>query len=215
MVSFAATEIWNAMALIPETSTTLLRDLAQETPSARWGEFVRRYRPMMEAFLRERFPSVDADDVMQETLVALRNAMPSYRYVPGENGHFRNYLTGILRHRAIRAVEAEKCRDSVKELLRRDAPQATDAAADEENEWKRSLMEIALQQLLSDESVHALTREVFRRVAVNGEKPEAVGLSLGISRNAVDQMKSRMMAKLKRLVKALGDADGQVENGGK
>ena len=50
------------MATIPETSTTLLRDLAQETPHARWDEFVRRYRPMMEAFMQERFPSVEADD---------------------------------------------------------------------------------------------------------------------------------------------------------
>ena len=52
------------------------------------------------------------------------------------------------------------------------------------------------------------TREVFRRVAVNGEKPEDVALSFGISRNAVDQMKSRMMARLKKLVGALNEVNG-------
>ena len=66
------------MARIPTTSTTLLRDLAQDSQHARWGEFVARYRPMMEAYLRERFPRVDVDDAVQETLIALIKSMPVY-----------------------------------------------------------------------------------------------------------------------------------------
>ena len=58
------------MADIPTTSTTLLRDLAQDSQHARWGEFVARYRPMMEAFMREHFPSLDADNMWGQ---ALRN----------------------------------------------------------------------------------------------------------------------------------------------
>lgn len=50
---------------IPPTSTTLLRDIAQDSHNARWGEFVSRYRPMMEAFLRERFPSIEVDDILE------------------------------------------------------------------------------------------------------------------------------------------------------
>jgi len=52
------------MAIIPTTSTTLLHDIAQDSQHARWSEFVSRYRPMMEAFLRDRFPSVEADDII-------------------------------------------------------------------------------------------------------------------------------------------------------
>ena len=59
---------------------------------------------MMEAFMRERFPSLDADDVIQETLIAVCAALPSYRYAPDEKGHFHNYLTGILRNKALRAL---------------------------------------------------------------------------------------------------------------
>ena len=92
------------MAQIPTTSTTLLRDLAQDAQHARWGEFVARYRPMMEAFMRERFPSLEADDIIQETLVALCRVLPSYRYAPDEKGHFHNYLTGILRNKALRVL---------------------------------------------------------------------------------------------------------------
>ena len=87
---------------------TLLRDVASDSQHARWSEFVERYRPMMEAYLHERFPRVDADDMVQETLVALIKSMPAYRYVPEETGHFRNYLTGILRHRALHSIERAK-----------------------------------------------------------------------------------------------------------
>jgi len=49
---------------------------------------------------------------------------------------------------------------------------------------------------------------VFTRVAVNGEKPEDVAAAFGIERNAVDQIKSRLTARLKELVAALEKADG-------
>ena len=95
------------MADIPETSTTLLRDLAQDSRHARWGEFVSRYRPMMEAYMRTHFPAVDADDAIQETLIALIKVFPVYRYSPDETGAFHNYLTGILRRRASRHFSGE------------------------------------------------------------------------------------------------------------
>jgi RNA polymerase sigma factor (sigma-70 family) len=194
------------MAKTPTTSTTLLRDLARDSQHARWGEFVARYRPMMEAYLRERFPHVDVDDAVQETLIALIKSMPVYRYVPEETGRFHSYLTGILRHRALRQVRSDRKRAKIREVLCQNEPQ--NEIQDDEQSWRESLMEIALQQLLADESVHARTREVFRRVAVNGEKPEEVGSSLGITRNAVDQMKSCMTLRLKELVRALEKAAG-------
>ena len=105
------------MAEIPTTSTTLLRDLAQDSQHARWGEFVARYRPMMEAFMRERFPSLEADDVIQETLIELIRVFPIYHYSPKEKGHFHNYLTGILRHRALRMMGEEKRRANLVEMV--------------------------------------------------------------------------------------------------
>ena len=82
------------------------------------------------------------------------------------------------------------------------------SAAEEETAWRESLMEIALQQLRSDQSIHERTRLVFARIAINGEKPDDVAAAFGIERNAVDQMKARMMARLKEFVAALEKADG-------
>ncbi len=82
--------------------------MANDVQHERWGEFVTRYRPMMEAFMRERFPSLEADDIIQETLIALCKILPSYRYAPDEKGHFRNFLTGILRNKARTALRKEQ-----------------------------------------------------------------------------------------------------------
>ena len=249
------------MAKIPTTSTTLLRDVASDSQHARWTEFATRYRPMMEAYLRERFPSVDADDVIQETLVAVWAALPSYRYAPDEKGHFHNYLTGILRNKALRQLGAnrrqteiaEKVREGVpsdgrerspvsperseprKRLLEVCAPPSTSSTgragaplpghplrgqpsaggcprtppnvmADDEQSWRETLVEIALRQLLNDESIQSRTRQVFLRVAVNGEKPDDVAAAFEIERNAVDQIKNRMMPRLQKIVAALEKA---------
>ena len=201
------------MAEIPTTSTTLLRDLAQDSQHARWGEFVARYRPMMEAFMRERFPSLEADDVIQETLIELIRVFPIYHYSPKEKGHFQNYLTGILRHRALRMMGEEKRRANLVEMVGSRVPRDRGRAslpdsADDERAYRESLLEIALQQLLADSTIQERTRLVFTRVAVNGEKPEDVAAAFGIARNAVDQIKSRLMARLKELVAALEKADG-------
>ena len=39
--------------------------------------------------------------------MALCDALPTYRYAPDEKGHFRNYLTGILRNKALRQLRRE------------------------------------------------------------------------------------------------------------
>ena len=169
--------------------------------------------------MRERFPSLEADDVIQETLIELIKVFPIYHYSPKEKGHFHNYLTGILRHRALRMMGEEKRRAEIAEMVGsrdpRDRGRAgraslPDSVADERS-YRESLLEIALQQLLSDSTIYERTRLVFTRVVVNGEKPDEVAAAFGITRNAVDQMKSRMMARLKELVAALEKADGIVD----
>lgn len=199
------------MADIPETSTTLLRDLAQNSQHARWGEFVSRYRPMMEAYMRTHFPAVDADDAIQETLIALIRVFPVYRYSPNETGAFHNYLTGILRRRALRVIESESRRLN-KEQKYHEIEELTVSSEnkDDGSSWREAVLEIALQQLLADESINDRTKQVFVRVAVNGEKPETVVQSLGITRNSVDQMKARMKDRLRELANALMKVEDEI-----
>ena len=194
------------MAEIPTTSTTLLRDIAHDSQHARWGEFVARYRPMMGAFMRERFPSLDADDVVQEALVAIAKALPNYRYAPGEKGHFHNYLVGVVRNKALMALRAQ-CRDDKLKAAYAEEPSPSrhcDEAVGEA--WRKAVFEIALRQLMADPSIHDRTKQIFVRTAIRQESPEDVAGSLGVSRNVVDQQKRRALTKFKAIVSALKGA---------
>ena len=193
--------------MTPETSTTLLRDLARDSQHARWTEFVARYRPMMEAYMRERFPSVEADDVIQETLIALGRVLPNYRYAPDEKGRFRNYLTGILRNKAMRQLRGDSRRAEIAAAAELSRPQ--DAAPAEDQSWREAVFALALGQFLADDSVADRTKRIFERVALNGEPPEAVAASFKMKRHAVDQAKSRALTRLREIVKSLeGVANG-------
>ena len=87
--------------IAPNTSTTLLRDLAADTQHVRWTEFYVRYRPLMQEYMGNRFPNLNADEAVQDTLIALTKVLPDYRYVPGEKGPFHHYLIGILKRKAL------------------------------------------------------------------------------------------------------------------
>ena len=206
--------------MIPTTSTTLLRDLAQDAQHARWSEFVARYRPMMEAFMRERFPSLEADDIIQETLIALCRILPSYRYAPDEKGHFHNYLTGILRNKALRQLRKDRQQAEIAaELLDVGttgvspvghcstgttgvSPVDVQYLLDDQS-YRESLFELALRQFLADDSIADRTKRIFERTAINDESPESVAAAFKMTRHAVDQAKSRAMARLREIVKKL------------
>ena len=160
--------------------------------------------------MRERFPSVEADDVIQETLAALCKVLPDYRYAPDEKGHFHNYLTGILRNKALRMLRNE---ERQKEIAgRATCPQAaadravsTKPPLDVES-YREAIFEIALHQFLADESVADRTKRIFERTAINGESPEAVASSFKMARHAVDQAKSRALSRIREMVKQLENA---------
>ena len=189
----------------PETSTTLLRDLAASAENARWAEFVTRYRPMMEAYMRERFPSVEVDDAIAETLVALVDVFRSYRYDPEETGRFHNYLTGVLRHKALRLCKQAERERSLRERVAEEPKMSSDDPEDES--YRKSLFDIAIRQFFDDESIAPRTKEIFRRTAIKGESPETVAKSFMMERHTVDQIKSRSIAKLRTIVETLEKAD--------
>ena len=189
------------MANAPVTSITLLKSLASGTDNARWAEFFRIYEQPMRSFLSARFPSVDADDAIQETMVALMRRMPDYHYTPDSNGHFHNYLTGILKHKAEDALRREARESGKRDKLKERG--AADAPREDPDGWKLAAMNAALEQLLSDESVNARAREVFRHVALMHEPPAEVAAAFGISRTNVDQIKRRMVQRLAVLVSSM------------
>ena len=188
---------------VPDTSTTLLRDVA-DSQHARWAVFYSRYQPMMRSYLSTRFPTLDADDIIQETFAVLAKLLPDYKYDPEKKGAFHNYLTGVLRNKALCALDKRRRKLDVEERMKIEVSVGGESEAEQSyRDWREAVYEVALQQLLADESVQDRTKQVFIRVAIKGESPESVGDSLGLKRNAVNQIKKRMMDKLCDLVERL------------
>ena len=193
------------MATIPDTSISMLKAISNGAESVRWTEFFRKYELPMRGFLHDRFPSVEPEDAMQETMVALMKALPDYRYTPDAKGHFRNYLMGILAHKAADILDKRCKQDALKRSL---VEQGTADAKGryepgDDDLWKRSAMEAAVEQLLADDKIQPTTREVFRHVALMHEPPEKVAQAFGISRNNVDQIKNRMIKRLADMIKKM------------
>ena len=178
--------------MIPETSTTLLKDIANGE-NARWTEFVARYRPMMRSYMKSHFPAVDADDAVQESLIALSNVISNYRYAPDETGRFR--LKQCEKATKERTAKAE-----LKELA--EAGEAF-GTPDDSDSWKDAVLEIAMRQILDDDKIPDKSKQIFQRLTVDGVSPDEVAAEYGTSRNNVDKTKSRMLARLREIVRSL------------
>ena len=166
-----------AIRMIPSTSTTLLRQIGDGACHARLAEFVARYSPACRQYLRRHFPSLEADDILQETFAALAKALPDYRYDPYEKGHFRNYLAGILRNKALMALRKRKRNEEVladyADIEKSSLMGGTRACASAAD-WQNAVFEIAQRQPMSTPSIHDRAKQIFVRTAIKQVKPDAV-----------------------------------------
>jgi len=187
---------------IQTTSTTLLRVLGEDARSARWAEFVARYAPAMADYVRSGYPALEPEDIVQEALVAVAKALPNYHYDPDNKGHFRNWLFGVVRNKANDALRVRAHDAAVASRVAEKASidgQPTHTTDD----WRLDAFEAALAQLLCDPDISDRDRQVFRRVALNEEKPEAVAALFGITRNHVDQIKNRLKKRLREMAERM------------
>ena len=198
---------------VPATSVSLLKVLGEDPLSPRWTEFFDKYKSTMEGYLFKYFPMVDAAEVINETLLALVKKLPVYTYDPDVKGHFRNYLIGIVRYKAIEQLKKNRRDAELKEAL--EAKAQLDWEYEQQTysvdlrDWQREAYEAALAQFMADPNLSTRDKEIFRRVALNGESPESVATIYDITRNNVNQIKSRMVAKLRDLAMQFANVCGE------
>ena len=188
---------------VPVTSVSLLKVLGEDAQSPRWTEFAKMYASTIDGFLAKYYSKVDKEEVVNDTLIALTKELPLYEYDPDTKGHFRNYLIGIVRNMA-RAQLRRRNRD-----VERQAELEANAKFEWEYEkqsyrvdlsdWQHEAYEAALAQFMANPNLSSRDKEIFRRTALGEESPAAVAEIFGITRNNVDQIKARMLAKFKEL----------------
>ena len=189
------------MIAIPKTSVDLLNAIAASPDSSRWTEFYDRYQPVIASYLRSTFaaanPSLEVDDIIQDTMIAFMKKLPTYRYDPATHGHFRNFIVGIAKKKALEAFRLRKRETRKQTDFAKAAKALNDVQTDiSEDERLASIAKIAIHQVLVDESTSIRDREIFRRTT-GGESPESVAEAFGITRNNVDQIKARLMRKVR------------------
>ena len=187
---------------VPDTSSSLLKAVSADGRSARWSEFVERYRPMMVGFLKAKYGNVECDDILQETFAALSQVLPNYRYDPEETGSFHAYLAAVLHHKACDALRRRQKQDELKQRAMTD-PTFSMKSEDAATRLQTAVFKIALRQVLADESILERNRRIFVEVAINGRTPMEVANMFGVTRNNVDQVKARIVKLLQDRVSAV------------
>ena len=190
--------------MIPDTPKTLLRKIAEYAngdDAAEWARFVELYAPVIRQFMsmREDIGAADADDMVQEIFVRLVDVLRAGTYQP-EKGRFRAYLGTMVRRLLIDRHRRALARGAGREIpaddveLLTEAPDAAEYVDQRLNEARHAA---AVEHVLARTMLDARTVAAYRAYALDGEPPDAVAARLGITLNALRQIKyrvSRMIA---------------------
>ncbi len=182
------------------TSTTLLERVKARDEQA-WVRFVYLYTPLIyhwcrRAGLREQA----AEDVGQEVFRAVSGAIANFRH-DRQGDTLRGWLRTITRNKV-----RDHCRrdrphdqgvggsDAQTRLAELPDEASTDPEADADDD-RLVLLRRAVELVLAD--CEERTREVFRRVVLDGHAIEDVARDLGLTKNAVYVAKSRILKLLR------------------
>jgi len=183
------------------TTTALLDGLHEPANRAAWGEFDRRYRPILIAFLqRMQLNESDAADVAQETLTCFVQDYRLKKY-DRQQGRLRSWLIGIAR---CRAADLRRSKGRRRELRGESAIDQVsddfDAEAVWEAEQRRFIFEQAIAELRTTR-FNERTIEAFERVVLRQEPVEAVAAEMGLSAQEIYNAKNRVIERLREIVK--------------
>jgi RNA polymerase sigma factor (sigma-70 family) len=194
------------------TSLSLLQRLRTgRTNEAAWVEFTERYGRLMYRWCqRWGLPDADAQDVVQNTLLAMVRQIDSFEYDPKKS--FRAWLKTVAQRCWLRAVE-ERRRMTAALGVDVGVDQLDSAIAREdldhvfEAEARRDVLTIALTRV--QQRVEPTTWQVFELLALQGLSGADVATRLAMQVAAVYVARSRVQKMIREEVQALAPEFGQ------
>ena len=170
-----------------------------------WGQFVELYAPLIYGLARRSgMQDADAADLTQEVLRAVAGAAGRFGYDP-RRGTFRSWLYTVARNE-IRDHHARLARhpagrgDSEHRRLLEGLPAPSE---DEEARWRgeyeRRLLRWAAERVR--DQFEPTTWDAFHLTAFEGRPPREVAGALGMSVGAVYIARSRVLARLRALIR--------------
>src|SRR3954467_10042974 len=191
-------------------SFRLLEQVCRRPDADAWQRLVEVYTPLLRGWLRryEEIGAADAEDLMQDVLLAAAKEMPAY--VPGRaTGAFRSWLRTILVHRLRHFWRGRQHRpvavggsDFAGELQ-----QLEDGGTPASQLWDRDHDRRVLGRLLEMAEVQfaPATWQAFRRQVLDGRPADAVAVELNMPLHSVYAAKSRVLHALRTLARGLVD----------
>ncbi len=139
---------------------------------------------------------VDADDVAQEVLVAVHEAIKEGRYSPGK-GRFRGYLKTIT----LRTIWRHKRRNGGIESDPDVEERAHDPEIEElwEAQWHQYHLRLAMNAVRAE--FQSTEVEVFQMLTVQGRPNADVSKETGLPLQRIYHIKSRILTRLKELIR--------------
>ena len=198
--------------MIPDTPKTLLRKIAEYAngdDAAEWARFVELYAPVIRQFMsmREDIGAADADDMVQEIFVRLVTVLRAGTYRP-EKGRFRAYLGTMIRRLLIDRHRSALARGAGREIpaddveLLTESPDAAEYVDQRLNEARHAA---AVEHVLARTMLDARTVAAYRAYALDGEPPDEVAARLGLTLNALRQIKHRVGRMIAAVEAAYGE----------
>jgi RNA polymerase sigma-70 factor (ECF subfamily) len=191
----------------PQTQPSLLIRIRDPADSGAWSRFVEVYTPFIYGVLKRRgLQSADAADVAQEVMQTVAQGISRFEYDRGR-GSFRGWLFSVARSRLndhFRTRQRQPVgtgQTEVHELL------AAQPDCGDDGEWERSWQQhlFDLAALRVRDQFEPATWKAFWDTAVEGKPVAEVAAELNLTPGAVYIARSRVMAKLRKIVEEIDD----------
>jgi RNA polymerase sigma-70 factor (ECF subfamily) len=180
-----------------ETNETLLNRLRTVEAHVAWREFFDLYAGAVIRYARKAgLDEHQAQDALQETMLALMRALPEFRYDP-ERGRFRSFLLTIVHRKAVSIQRRARRQTHVPfdEEGHEDGPEVAGPKA--EKRWREAIFEEALVDLRERGDVEPRTWAVFDAYVLRNRPVDVVATENAMVPNAVYQIKNRLTRRLK------------------
>ena len=188
------------------TRSSLLLRIRDAQDESAWGEFVEIYSPLVYGFARKQgLQDADAIDVTQDVLRIVSRTIGRLNYDP-LRGSFRGWLFTIVRNELKDWFSRQRSSvmgtgDSLIARRLEELPSAeSEQSALWDQEHQKRIFEWAAERVRGE--VQESTWRAFWQTTVDARSGKEVAAELRMSVAAVYLAKSRVMARLKELVRA-------------
>jgi len=197
------------MSSLPETRASLILRLPDAADARAWDDFVVVYAPLVYRLARRHgLQPADSDDLVQDVLAAVARSVETW-LARDDRGPFRAWLLRIAKNHAMKALTRHKHRptgtgdSNMAQLLAQQPSSNGEAASEFDIEYRRELFRWAGDRVR--EEVTDRTWQAFWRSTVQEQPIGAVAQELEMSIGSVYIARSRVMARLRKVVAMAND----------